>query len=84
VQVGGGDVLGDLGDRSQWAQYSPGDDPAECDRHGAHDGERDAGLDEELVHLVRVLRSRQLLRLADDCQRLRGRDAPRSGAIVGL
>ena len=61
VQARGGDGAGALVDRAQGAQQASGGDPAEPDRGGGHDRERDPGLLEELVQLGGVLLARERL-----------------------
>ena len=49
VQVAGRDVTGGVGDRSQGAERSPCDEPAEPDRQDRHDRQGDPGLEGQLA-----------------------------------
>jgi hypothetical protein len=52
VQAAGREAARGGGDRAQRAEYPPGHQPAQSHRPHGHDGERDPGLDEQLVQRV--------------------------------
>jgi hypothetical protein len=63
VQVGRRDLLGGGDDRTKSAQDASGDDPAERDGDHRHEGERDPGIDQELVQSLGPLVFQGLLQL---------------------
>ena len=85
VEVAGGDVAGGVGDGAQRAQSAAGDDPAEPERKHRHHGERDRGVEEQLVQRRIRLPLRRGERDLRGWRRARsGRPVPRSVSACAL